>query len=51
MVLLWMKDTDEVVEQPIWMEGCFLIERTQLHIAAIDLMLTESLELIVAMIL
>ena len=50
MVQLWMKDLDKVVEQPIGTERCLLIERTQFHITAIDVMLAESLKLVVTMV-
>ena len=46
-----MKDTDEVVEQPVGTERCLLVERTQFDIAAIDIFIAECLELVVAMML
>jgi len=51
MVQFRMEDADKIVEQPVGMEGCLLIERALLDVAAIDLLTAEGLELGVAMML
>lgn len=51
MVQLRMENTDEVVEQPVRMKGCLLIEQTLFNITSVDLLITESLELVIAMML
>ena len=44
----WMEDADEVVEKPVGTEGGFLVERGAFDIAAIDILLAEGIELVVA---
>lgn len=51
MVQLRMENADEVVEQPVRMKGCLLIEQTLFNITSVDLLITESLELVIAMML
>ena len=51
MVQLRMENTDEVVEQPVRMKGCLLIEQALFNITSVDLLITESLELVIAMML
>jgi hypothetical protein len=46
-----MEDSDEVVQQPVRTERRLLVEQRALHVAAIDLMMTEGSELVVAMML